>query len=193
MNELPGQIRVEFEELVDRLKLSERIVARTLPLLEWVGKECSSDLKAFSALAVSASCLYLVSLLEGEGPTQNELCRVTDWRISVATLSKLYQRISEKLRLGYQPLYISMKNFSRRHKYACPLCEEIYTNLNHWRHHIRRGHSLLRCRIYTVRTRDFDSDGNLMNQQLLDHVLNFEKKCKPDNDQMESKISFVKH
>lgn len=192
MTELNGQIRVEFEELVDGLKLSERIVARTLPLLEWVGRECSSDLKAFSALAVSASCLYLIILLEGEGPTQREICRVTDWRVSEATLSRLYQRISEKLRLGYQPLYASMKNFSRRHKYVCPLCEEVYTNLNHWRHHIKREHHLSRCRLYNVRTKDFDSEGNLMNQQFLNHVLNFEKKDRPDNDQKNPQIFFVK-
>lgn len=165
------RMKAQLKELAGRLKLPNRTVDRALLLLEHLCKEHGDYVQGLKPLSVSASCLYLIGLLEGgRGPTQRELCRAAEWKVSEYTIRRHYQGIAEELRLAGLP-FVSLKSgFLRRRRYVCPLCGESRKNLELWKLHIKQDHRLVGWGIHVVRARDFNRAGKLTNRKLLERI-----------------------
>jgi hypothetical protein len=169
-------MRTQIKDLAHRLKLPNRTVTQALRLLEHLSKKHRMYVQGLKPLSVSASCLYLMGLLEGQGPTQRDLCRAAEWKISEHTIRRHYQGIAEKLQLAGLPAISIRRRFPGRQKYVCPLCGEFHKNLELWRLHIKHDHHLVGWGIHIVRTRDFNRDGNLANRQLLERIREAERR-----------------
>ena len=169
------RVKNQLEGLAERLRLHDRTVAYAIRILKRLDKEHKSYLQSLNALDVAASCLYVAGLLMGEGLTQWELYKATDWKINASTIRKHYRNIAEKLQL--QPLLAITKSrrLTRREKYLCPLCCEPCKNLDLWKSHLKQEHGLRGWGQTMVRARDFDAEGKLANQQMLKRIREAER------------------
>jgi hypothetical protein len=163
-------MRTRLKELAERLKLPDRTVAYATHILERLDNEHGSYLQDLKPLKVAASCLYVAGLLKGEGPTQWELCTVTDWKISNTAIRKRYRDIAERLQLQALLAISKSRRLPRQEKYFCPLCSESKKNLGLWKSHLEHDHDLRGWGQSMVRARDFDVEGNLVNRQILKRI-----------------------
>jgi hypothetical protein len=170
-----NQTKAQLEDLADRLQLRNKTVAHAVHILEILDKEHRGCLQKLKPLDVAASCLYIAGLLMGEGPTQNDLCRATDWKISNTTMRRHYRNIAEKLQLRALLAISKSRRRLGREEYFCPLCGEPTKNLNLWKSHLEHDHQLRGWGQSMVRSRDFDVEGNLVNTQFMDRILEAER------------------
>jgi hypothetical protein len=180
------QIKAQLEELADRLQLPNKTVAYAVHILERLDREHRGYFQGLKPLDVATSCLYVAGLLRGEGPTQNDLCRATDWKISNTTIRRHYRSIAEKLQLQALLAISKSKRRPGREKYFCPLCGEPAKNLDSWKSHLEDDHQLRGWGQSMVRARDFDMEGNLVNTQLLHRILEAERRRAQAKEMLET-------
>jgi hypothetical protein len=164
-----------MEGLAERLRLHDRTVAYAIRVLERLDKEHKSYLQGLKPLDVAASCLYVAGLLTGEGPTQWELYKATNWKIPASTIRKHYRSIAEKLRLNALLTISKNRRRPRREKYFCPLCGEYVKSLDLWKSHLEHAHQLRGWGKSMVRVKDFDVEGKLVNRQILKRIREAER------------------
>jgi DNA-binding CsgD family transcriptional regulator len=169
------RIKDHLEKVARRLQLPRRTVAFARHVLQRLNKEHKGYIQGLKPLDVAVSCLYVAGLLTGEGPTQNDLCRAADWKITASTIRKHYRNIAEKFQFPPLLAICRSRRLPRREKYLCPLCGEYTKNLDLWKSHLKQEHQLRGWGQAVVRARDFDMEGNLANPQILKRIREAER------------------